>query len=111
MAELSDILLIGGGRLASHLGRYFEQLRLRYVAWSRRLKAEKLCPRLDALVLSRTRALLAINDGAIEPFVRSHPELGKTVRVHFSGRLATPLAKKSLRQRRVVKFPARTHSA
>jgi hypothetical protein len=92
VAKLPDILLIGGGRLASHLGRYFEQLGLPHVVWSRRLEAEKLCPRLDALVHSRTRALVAISDGAIEPFVRSHPELDKTVRVHFSGRLASPLA-------------------
>jgi predicted short-subunit dehydrogenase-like oxidoreductase (DUF2520 family) len=41
---------------------------------------------------ARTHALLAISDRAIEPFVQSHPELGKTVRIHFSGRLANPLA-------------------
>jgi 2-dehydropantoate 2-reductase len=92
VAELPDLLLIGNGRLASHLGRYFEQLHLRHVVWSRRLEAQKLCPRLDALVHARTRVLLAISDGAIEPFVQSHPELAKTVRVHFSGRLASPLA-------------------
>ena len=92
MAELPDILLIGSGRLASHLGRYFDQMRLQYVVWSRRMEAEDRCPRIDALVHSRTRALLAISDGAIEPFVRSHPELGKSVLVHFSGRLTTPLA-------------------
>ena len=90
MAELPDILLIGSGRLASHLGRYFEQMRLQYVAWSRRIEAEDRCPRLDALVHSRARALRAISDGAIEPFVRSHPELGKSVRLHFSVRLTSP---------------------
>jgi predicted short-subunit dehydrogenase-like oxidoreductase (DUF2520 family) len=92
MAELPDIVLIGRGRLATHLGRYFGQLGVRHTVWSRRLEAEKLCPRLDALVQPDTRALLAISDGAIEPFVQSHPELGKTVRIHFSGRLASPLA-------------------
>jgi 2-dehydropantoate 2-reductase len=92
MAELPDIVLIGRGRLATHLGRYFEQLGLRHTVWSRPLEAEKLCPRLDALVQPRTRTLLAISDGAIEPFLQSHPELGKTVRIHFSGRLASPLA-------------------
>jgi predicted short-subunit dehydrogenase-like oxidoreductase (DUF2520 family) len=92
VAELPDLLLIGSGRLASHLERYFEQLGLRYVIWSRRLEAGRLCSRLDALVHSRTHALLAISDRAIEPFVQSHPELGKTVRIHFSGRLASPLA-------------------
>jgi 2-dehydropantoate 2-reductase len=92
MAELPDIVLIGRGRLATHLGRYFEQLGMRHTVWSRRLEAEKLCPRLDALIEPGTRALLAISDGAIEPFVQRHPELGKTVRIHFSGRLASPLA-------------------
>jgi len=92
VAELPDVLLIGDGRLASHLGRYFEQLGLRHVAWSRRLEADGRCPGLEVLVHSGTRALLAISDGAIEPFVQSHSELGKIVRVHFSGRLASPLA-------------------
>jgi predicted short-subunit dehydrogenase-like oxidoreductase (DUF2520 family) len=49
-------------------------------------------PKTRALVHSRTHELLAISDGAIEPFVRSHPELDKSVRVHFSGRLTSPLA-------------------
>jgi hypothetical protein len=92
VAERSNILLIGDGRLARHLGRYFEQLRLPHLLWSRRLELEERCPRLEALVHSDTHALLAISDGAIEPFIRSHPELNKAVRIHFSGRLATPLA-------------------
>jgi hypothetical protein len=92
VAERPDVLLIGDGRLASHLGRYFEQLGLRYVVWSRRLEADERCPRFEALVHSRTHALLAISDRVIEPFIRSRPELDKTVRVHFSGRLASPLA-------------------
>jgi 2-dehydropantoate 2-reductase len=92
VAEQPNILLIGDGRLARHLRRYFAQLSLNHAIWSRRLEAQKLCPKLDAVVHSRTRALLAISDRAIEPFVQSHPELGKTVRIHFSGRLASPLA-------------------
>jgi 2-dehydropantoate 2-reductase len=92
VATLPDLLLIGSGRLASHLKRYFDQLGLRYVMWSRRSEAERLCSRLDTLVNSRTHALLAISDRAIEPFVQSHPELGKTVRIHFSGRLTSPFA-------------------
>ena len=90
--EQPNIVLIGDGRLAGHLKRYFEQLGLRYLVWSRRLEADERCPRLEALVHSGTRALLAISDGAIEPFIQCHPELDKSVRVHFSGRLASPLA-------------------
>jgi len=44
MAKLPDILLIGDGRLADHFKRYFEQLGLRYMVWSRRLEAEERCP-------------------------------------------------------------------
>jgi predicted short-subunit dehydrogenase-like oxidoreductase (DUF2520 family) len=92
MGQLPAPLLIGDGRLARHLGRYFEQLGLSHAAWSRRMHAEGRCPELAAFVHSGTRALLAISDGAIEPFILAHPELGSAVRVHFSGRLASSLA-------------------
>jgi len=87
-----DILLIGDGRLAGHLARYLKQLGVPHAAWSRRLLAERRCSQLDTLVHCGTRALLAISDGAIEPFIASHPELLRAVRVHFSGRLVTPMA-------------------
>jgi len=92
MPEASDLLLIGDGRLATHLARYFEQLGLKHAAWSRRMHAEGRSPDLTALVHSRTRALLAITDRAIEHFITAHPELGDAVRIHFSGGLVTPLA-------------------
>jgi 2-dehydropantoate 2-reductase len=81
--------LIGDGRLARHLRRYFQQLNLTHAIWSRRMEAEECCPALKVLVQPDTRALLAISDGAVEPFIRSHPELRKAVRVHFSGRLTS----------------------
>src|SRR5258705_7117136 len=87
-----DLLLIGDGRLARHLSCYLEQLGLRHAQWSRRMHAEGQCPELNALVHSRTHALLAISDGAIEPFTSAHPELGSAICVHFSGRLSSPLA-------------------
>ena len=90
--EQPNILLIGDGRLARHLRRYFQQLNLNHTIWSRRMEAEECCPALELLVQSDTRALLAISDRAVEPFIRSHPELHKAVRVHFSGRLASSLA-------------------
>jgi hypothetical protein len=93
VAEQPNILLIGDGRLlARHLRRYFQQLNLNHAIWSRRMEAEECCPALRVLVQSDTRALLAISDRAVEPFIRSHPELRKAVRVHFSGRLASSLA-------------------
>ena len=92
VAEQPNIVLIGDGRLARHLRRYFDELNLNHAIWSRRLEAAKCCPALEVLVQSDTRALLAISDRAVEPFIRSHPELRKAVRVHFSGRLASSLA-------------------
>src|SRR5262249_22569143 len=92
VAEQSKTILIGDGRLARHLQRYFQQLNLNHAVWSRRMEAEKCRPALEVLVQPDTRALLAISDRAVEPFIRSHPELRKAVRVHFSGRLASSLA-------------------
>jgi predicted short-subunit dehydrogenase-like oxidoreductase (DUF2520 family) len=89
---MASIVLIGDGRLAHHLTRYFEQRGVAHAAWSRRMQAEGRCPGLDALVQSQTHALLAISDAAVEPFIAAHPELDRAVRVHFSGRLASPLA-------------------
>ena len=92
MRQVPDLLMIGDGRVARHLSRYFEQLGLPHAAWSRRMHAEGRCPELGALVHSRTSALLAINDGAVEPFIHARPELARAVRVHLSGRLCSPLA-------------------
>jgi predicted short-subunit dehydrogenase-like oxidoreductase (DUF2520 family) len=83
------LLLIGDGRLARHLARYFGQLDLSFSSWSRRMHAEGRCSALAALVGPETRALLAISDGAVEPFVAAHPELEEVVRIHFSGRLVS----------------------
>jgi predicted short-subunit dehydrogenase-like oxidoreductase (DUF2520 family) len=92
MGQVPELLLIGDGRLARHFSRYFEQLGLSYVAWSRRAEAEGRSRTLAELVHPRTRALLAISDSAIMPFVTSRPELAQATRVHFSGRLVTPVA-------------------
>jgi predicted short-subunit dehydrogenase-like oxidoreductase (DUF2520 family) len=92
MGRIPDLLLIGDGRLARHLTHYFQQLGLDHVAWSRRPHAEGRCPPLETLIRPGTRALLAISDAAIEPFIAVHPELGVAMRVHFSGRLTSSLA-------------------
>jgi predicted short-subunit dehydrogenase-like oxidoreductase (DUF2520 family) len=86
------LLLIGDGRLARHLAHYFGQLGLEHASWSRRMHAEGRCAPLRELVRPDTHALLAISDGAIEPFVSAHPELANVVRVHFSGRLVSAQA-------------------
>ncbi|HEY2446075.1 MAG TPA: DUF2520 domain-containing protein [Rhizomicrobium sp.] len=92
MHETHELLLIGDGRLARHLARYFAQLGINHAVWSRRLHREERAPALAALVGPQTHVLLAISDGAIQPFIASHPELEQTVRIHFSGGLASALA-------------------
>jgi predicted short-subunit dehydrogenase-like oxidoreductase (DUF2520 family) len=92
MHEIPHLLLIGDGRLARHLARYFAQLGMGHAAWSRRMHEEGRCPDLAMLVRPQTHVLLAISDSAIETFVSGHPELEPTVRIHFSGGLATSLA-------------------
>jgi predicted short-subunit dehydrogenase-like oxidoreductase (DUF2520 family) len=92
MAKAPDLVLIGDGRLAGHLAHYFKQLGVSHVQWSRRAHAEGRAPDLEGLVHSHTRALLAISDRAIEPFVSAHPELAGVSRIHFSGGLLSPLA-------------------
>ena len=92
MGDTPDLLLIGDGRLARHLARYFAQLGLRHGAWSRRAHEEGTCPALTTLVRRQTHVLLAISDSAIEPFVSAHAELEGTVRIHFSGGLASSRA-------------------
>jgi 2-dehydropantoate 2-reductase len=92
MGQVPELLLIGDGRLARHLKHYFEQLGLSHATWSRRAFAEGRSPALSGLVAPDTRVLLAISDGAIEPFITSHPELEGARKIHFSGRLSTPLA-------------------
>ena len=87
-----NLLLIGDGRLARHLAHYFQQAGVRYVLWSRRQQAEGRCPELRSLVHRGTRALLAISDRAIDTFVATHDELREVTRIHFSGRLVTPVA-------------------
>jgi predicted short-subunit dehydrogenase-like oxidoreductase (DUF2520 family) len=92
MALIPDVLLIGDGRLARHLAHYFHELGLGHAAWSRRMQAAGRCPPLETLIHSSSRALLALSDSAIEPFIADRPELMSAVRVHFSGSLTTPLA-------------------
>jgi hypothetical protein len=76
----SSFLVVGNGRLARHLRRYFELEALPYCAWSR-----KSSENLSHLIASSSHVLLAISDNAIEPFITEHPELSLKQVVHFSG--------------------------
>jgi len=79
--EGRQYLLIGSGRVARHLSHYFNLLEISYKSWDRSQDPQALQP----LIASSTHILLAISDGAIEPFYRRYLDgLNKTV-IHFSG--------------------------
>jgi 2-dehydropantoate 2-reductase len=82
-------LLIGSGRLGTHLRHYFELLGLSVTTWSRHLSKDELIGK----AAGASHILCLINDGAIAGFLTEHRPLfsGRTV-LHCSGALATPLA-------------------
>ena len=75
-------LLIGSGRVARHLGHYFNLLNISYASWDRAQDPHALARKVSAA----THILLAISDSALESFYRQrlagHDD---KVIVHFSG--------------------------
>lgn len=78
----ASLLLIGDGRLASHLHRYLKLSHLKVTRWSRK---GNLQSELEHLLGECDRVLLAISDGSIEGFVREYRTDPTHVWVHFSG--------------------------
>lgn len=87
-------LIIGSGRLASHLARYFNLLNEEYIKlhekkiisfnqWNRRQPLSTL----NFLIKRSTHALLAISDSAIERFYEENLKKYSIKVVHFSGSL------------------------
>jgi predicted short-subunit dehydrogenase-like oxidoreductase (DUF2520 family) len=74
--------LIGRGRLATHLARYFQLEKLPYRQWHRTHPEP-----LDRSVDGCDVLLLAVSDDAIEPFMGANPEVTNRPVVHFSGSL------------------------
>lgn len=89
MRQVPKYLLIGDGRVARHLARYFSLLKLKNVTrWDR----AKPVSRLHALAADATHILLAINDGAIDAFIDEHLAHYDATKIHFSGSLVTKKA-------------------
>jgi predicted short-subunit dehydrogenase-like oxidoreductase (DUF2520 family) len=74
--------LIGRGRLATHLARYFQLEKLPYRQWHRTHPES-----LDRSVDGCDVLLLAISDDAIEPFIAANSDVTDRPVVHFSGSL------------------------
>lgn len=83
MRQAPRYLIIGNGRMATHMQQYFSLLDLPYVSWHRKNASHELQEKLCAA----THVLLLISDGAITPFIEKHLENTKQQIVHFSGSL------------------------
>ena len=88
--------IVGSGRLARHLGHYFESRGLEVRRWSRRDRGGADDPALSGLRVEDALGpcpvvLVLIRDDAIEPFLSS-ADLSGRVLIHASGSLCTPLA-------------------
>ncbi len=81
-------LLIGKGRLATHLAYYFKQLSVPYLQWWRGCEKS-----LRSQMLLVDKILVLISDDAIEEFIQANRLPNKSqVWIHCSGSLTTPLA-------------------
>lgn len=99
--ERATFVLIGDGRLATHLSTFFQAKNLDFIQWSRRqgvigpssstlfepgMTDDPDPERSLARLLSRAdRVLLAIRDDALGDFVRAHNRDTAAMWIHFSG--------------------------
>ncbi|NUN06013.1 MAG: DUF2520 domain-containing protein [Bdellovibrio sp.] len=75
-------LLIGSGRVARHLGHYFNLLNISFQSWDRSQDPHALARKVSPA----THILLAISDSALQGFYRQHlAGHDDKVIVHFSG--------------------------
>lgn len=83
MRQVPHYLLIGNGRVVSHLRHYFSLLRLTYSCWSRQQSESDLKTKLA----KATHVLVLITDKAIAEFARQYKN--QAMWVHCSGSLYT----------------------
>ncbi len=85
MAEESEYLIIGNGRLARHLKHYFKLAGVDFLHWSR---SDNLP--LKVVISKSKKILLAISDSSIEPFVEEWKDSVKSwqIFIHFSGSIS-----------------------
>src|SRR4051812_46727932 len=83
--------LVGDGRLAKHIARYFDLLKIPLISWSRKSQSSAVSTLKSCDVI-----MLAISDGAIAGFVSENSNIKKAKLIHFSGSLSTPVAQSFL---------------
>lgn len=90
MRQVPHYAIIGSGRMATHMCRYFDYLSLHYNCWRRSADDSS---KLNIILQQATHALILINDQAIDPFIAQY--LGcysHLVVVHFSAALSSTFA-------------------
>jgi predicted short-subunit dehydrogenase-like oxidoreductase (DUF2520 family) len=85
MRQIPKYLLVGSGRLAQHLSRYFHFSKLEFCNWSR---SANNFSQLEEFLEQSDVVILAINDDAIENFIQRNPILKNKILVHCSGCLS-----------------------
>lgn len=83
-ARLDKNLIIGNGRLASHLANYFSLLKIPFTQVYRKKHSQA---EIEKQISENDRILIAISDREIESFVRQFYSSDK-VWIHFSGALS-----------------------
>lgn len=82
-------LVVGKGRLASHMTHYMTLLGLSFDQWSRSASPDSLL-QLQQKISQATHVLVLISDREIESFVREHKGTSTATWMHFSGALDIP---------------------
>lgn len=80
-----SFLLIGQGRLGTHLSVYLEQAKIPFQSWNRKIQSQS---ELKDRLSKASHVLLAISDPEIEKFYREQvPQFPTKIWIHFSGAL------------------------
>lgn len=82
--KIKPYLIIGGGKMASHLSHYFSMLDIDFYQWKRTSKQP-----LDPFLKLSTKVLLAVSDDSIEAIAS---KIEDKLIIHFSGVLSTSYA-------------------
>lgn len=88
MRQVPHYLIIGNGRVATHIQHYFILLQLPYSSWHRPQSYSLLNQELNRA----THVLILISDDAIESFIEQRLPLFSGIKIHFSGSLVTDKA-------------------
>src|SRR5579872_4812260 len=88
MRQVPRYLIIGNGKVASHLQYYFTLLQIPFYTWSRKQSFSELYSLAD----KSSHILLLIKDDAIEKFIEQELRHVSATLIHFSGSLVSQYA-------------------